>query len=218
MLRVVTSTIIALLVILTGSAERASGMSTVVFSNLNAGTYSANEALSISGSSTFFEFDQGGSFTPSADYTLDSISAALTHSAGTNAIDLSLMSDDAGVPGAVIESWSFVNLPQFGTTNTALAAGSSTLHPLLMAGTPYWVVASAGAADSDMGFNLNTLGQKGRAFKYGGSWTFDGTSNAPAFQVEGTLAAAAVPEPSTVLLMGLGLVGLGYAGQRKLVS
>jgi len=28
----------------------------------------------------------------------------------------------------------------------------------------------------------------------------------------------AVPEPSTVVLMGLGLVGLGYAGRRKLVS
>jgi len=31
-------------------------------------------------------------------------------------------------------------------------------------------------------------------------------------------AVAAVPEPSTVVLMGLGLVGLGYAGRRKLVS
>jgi hypothetical protein len=27
-----------------------------------------------------------------------------------------------------------------------------------------------------------------------------------------------IPEPSTVILMGLGLVGLGYVGRRKLVS
>ncbi len=31
-------------------------------------------------------------------------------------------------------------------------------------------------------------------------------------------AVAAIPEPATVLLMGLGLVALGYAGRRKLVS
>jgi hypothetical protein len=29
---------------------------------------------------------------------------------------------------------------------------------------------------------------------------------------------AAIPEPATVVLMGLGLVGLGYAGRRKLMS
>lgn len=31
-------------------------------------------------------------------------------------------------------------------------------------------------------------------------------------------ANAAIPEPSTIVLMGLGLVGLGYAAHRKLVS
>jgi len=32
-----------------------------------------------------------------------------------------------------------------------------------------------------------------------------------------TLAVVAVPEPSTVVLMGFGFVGLGYMGRRKLV-
>jgi hypothetical protein len=40
----------------------------------------------------------------------------------------------------------------------------------------------------------------------------------PSFLEVGEWAPAAIPEPSTIVFMGLGLVGLGYAGRRKLVS
>jgi len=44
-------------------------------------------------------------------------------------------------------------------------------------------------------------------------------ADSPGGDAVGTLhitSAEAIPEPSTIVLMGLGLVGLGYAGRRKL--
>jgi len=44
------------------------------------------------------------------------------------------------------------------------------------------------------------------------------TTVASGLLIDNVTITAAIPEPSTIILMGLGLVGLGYAGRRKLMS
>ena len=157
------------------------------------------------------DFDQGGSFTPSADYTLDSITVAFSYFSGTNAFDLWLMSDSAGVPGAIIETFGFTNVPGSGTLLTA----ASVLNPVLSAGTPYWLIASA-QGDGALGWHRNNTGDQTLALRANDGIFFVADAEvAPAFQVEGTPLGAAVPEPASLTLLGVGLAGAGVRRWRQ---
>jgi hypothetical protein len=203
MKRIPAALLIALIALFCRTSAEAS---TIVFSNLGPGnSYNGSGAYVISGSTTIFgDLDQGSQFVPSQTVTLDSIEAALTYDRGPNAMELWLMSDDAGVPGSILESFSFTNLPPFDSTSTALAVGTSASHPLLMAGTQYWVIASTDG-DTRGDFNLNSTGDTGDVVRMdGGSWILF-NAQAAAFRVSGT-EAAPVPEPVSIVLLGSGLV------------
>src|SRR4030095_9287611 len=109
-----------------------------IFSNLGAGgSYNCCQGWAVYGSAAPIDLDRGSPFVPLNAYTLDSVEAALTWSNVTNAVDIWLMSDSSGVPGAILETFHIVNLPTFRTSSTALATVASTLHPLLSAGVPF---------------------------------------------------------------------------------
>jgi hypothetical protein len=97
--------------------------------------------------------DAAMAFTPTADYTLDSISVAATHivsqgdGPSSDLANVYLMSDLSGAPGSVIESFQ-VTMAQstlVGQTSQLQEplVGLSVLHPLLTSGTQYWLVMSA---------------------------------------------------------------------------
>lgn len=131
-----------------------------------------------------------------SDYTLDSITAALTFANGpVNEVILSLETDQNNQPGAILESWTIDNLPRTGLPASATTV-DSTLHPLLQAGVQYWVVAS----NPDPSFQSSNTWNFTSPDVQGTVWTNNsGTSVASqsAFSVSGS---SAVPEPATLTL------------------
>jgi len=144
----------------------------------------------------------GQEFTPTASYTLDQIDIAGT----TNFFSihsLTLAADSGGLPGAAIESLQFA-----AGTDTLLVATSAT-HPLLLAGTTYWVW--SGFVYGLDQWNLNSTGATGGRAIDVSSWASQGTSTQLAIEITGT---AAVPEPASGLIAFLGLAALTLAKSR----
>lgn len=145
------------------------------------------------------------SFTGLPPHLLDSIEVAAGWASGANQLTVSLMDDVGGLPGAVIESFSFSNqMGSFGDPKPLLV-GTSVLRPLLTPDTDYWLIASApdgtvAAWNESFPQVLGTI-----AWSYGGgeSW---GTDSFPmgAFRITGT----PIPAPGALLL---GMIGLGSA-------
>lgn len=182
----------------------------IIFSNLGPGdTYDDRAAWTVGG--PFSAADDavaiGQSFAPAADVTFDAVEVALTWITGTNAATISLMSDLGGHPGTVLESFQFADLPQIGTTNTELALGDSSHHPVLHGGSQYWIVATADG-DAFMGWAWNNTAQFGRSIRINDQpWRADPSFASAAFRVRGSQLQTVVPEPTPLLLAGPALIG-----------
>lgn len=157
------------------------------------------------------------SFVPAGDYFLDSIDFAARWLDGTNQLTVYLESgatppDD--LAASAIESWSFTNLSSLATVYTA----TSLDHPLLTAGTTYWVVLSADDLVNTLaGWCWNDQGIIGFSLRHTavGPWAVNSGAATPAFDVNGTPAFAGVPEPGTLTLLGMGIVGMASLLRRR---
>ena len=160
-----------------------------------------------------YDWSQGNAFTVSGnDYYLDRVSAALSWVDGVNKIDLQIWDDNGGLPGSILESWTFTNqMGSFGNNNPPLV-GVSTLSPVLYAGETYYVIAYAPTGPQWSAFNMNDFGYRlPRAVSQDdqASWSVS-DGDAAAFRVEGTI----VPEPGLISLGGL-LLGAGALWLRR---
>jgi hypothetical protein len=160
-----------------------------------------------------FNHADQASFTSAATVTgMDIYSSADTGFVSTT---IRIFNDLGGLPGTLV-------VPEFteiiSVIDTAgLPIGSSltrkhvdfTTAVLLDANTTYWF--SMTGTNSDLGLALygaSTIAD-GEHFNRFGSGVWTPSFSDTAFRLSGTLAA--IPEPGTLAILGLGLVGLGFA-------
>ncbi len=142
--------------------------------NAGAGIHWINDYLSLGLGASDQDYAQA--FTASGSgYNILSIELALSRYSGENEVDISLLADAAGLPGAVLQTWHLSGaLPVFPSNNAPVAVSTTSL--VLTDGVQYWVaVSTPGPLDSEIIWHRNTVGYLGLAagrhvFNGGGSW------------------------------------------------
>jgi hypothetical protein len=159
-------------------------------------------------------------FSPSSTSPLFGIDLAIgvaTSVSGVEPFTLALRSSDGGVPGSTIESWNLATNFRVTQCTNCFETASSTLRPVLQAGTQYWlVVLPHPDFDGDWMLSLRSnpaIGTIGLSSDSGTTWTAMPNSQLGAFDVTGV---SSTPEPSTLVLLAGGLLGLPIAARRKL--
>lgn len=153
-------------------------------------------------------------FTPDGDFTLTQIGVALLHITGTNSAMLSLDSSIGGLPDGTIESWTLTPLPPFGS-NTILQTVTPDIPVSLVSGTQYWLVVSPIASDTNDVWNFSltdTISPIAASHNGGSSFSLTPLSQRPAFDVLGNPVGNEVPEPSSLELLAIGIVGVIILG------
>lgn len=158
------------------------------------------------------EFDIASKFSTGASaYTLDSVRLAVVKTVSANPDDdftMWLMADNAGKPGAIIESVDYTGPVGIYGSNVLVNAAGSTV---LAANTSYWIGIGSTFPDSVHWYvnDIGLLSEGAMAFlPTGGSWTLQ--NNPRAFEVNGTVipTTVPVPEPGTLALVAVAMAAL----------
>jgi hypothetical protein len=147
--RVLYATASMLLLASAGPLGTPASASTIIYSTFGPDdTFDLSSGWTIGGTQVNV---QGLQFTPAENGVVETIEIAGYRNAGGASMNVSLMADAGGQPGAVIET---VPICCFGDA-AAIQLAYSVLTPLLTGGTKYWLVVSAPNAGDTFGWSRN---------------------------------------------------------------
>ena len=168
------------------------GRAEVICSNLNPdGRYASGAGSNVRGCCIIpdIKLEWAVGFVAADDTRLETVELALQNQGGaSDAVEIQLLASDAGSPGNLIESFGVVSdLPDFGTSNSILILVTSSLQPLLEAGTEYFVAVLPADPETETAWNNNRIGANGGVFLSAddGPWSSHGGTQ-PALRVSGT--------------------------------
>ena len=153
----------------------------------------------------------------------DSAQLALAYRGGTNALDISLRTDQNGIPGgSALETIQITKI----NADPGIVTVNSALHPILSAGVSYWLVATYGAANTNIAWLFNSQGRVGLAayradtLTAQGNWVSAPTLTDAAYSISGSavpVAVGVVDAPSSGVLTAIAGLGLlsGHQFQRR---
>ena len=218
--------LIVLVAALLGAVPSFAGQ--IFFSNLvEPGDQYGPDGLGIGHTPSFLPGETGEvisatKFTSPVAFRLSSIELPLGYASGLvpngpNQVDVFLISDAAGLPGNIIESWHLLNLPTTSPT-IPLTTIASSLNPVLTPGQQYWVAASGGPSTFDMwSLTLFQGASSGpdasRVIRNGVDSGWVGVSDARTGAL--VVTGDPVPEPTPLFLVLLGFVSFAAIWAKK---
>jgi PEP-CTERM motif-containing protein len=161
------------------------------------------------------------SFVPTETVTLTDATLAVDWYSGNSPMNVYIESSVGGAPGAILDT-----LTQVGTFPTGgypiateLVDFTCSVCSVLDAGTTYFIVDQQSNTHTGSNWDESTVVNNGIYFNELGSatgpWISSGGAST-AFEVNGTTSVATTPEPSTLFLLGTGVLGLAGSIRRKL--
>jgi len=172
-------------------------------------------------------------FTPGGNFTLTDVMLPLQSGGSlTGTLNVYLTANNAGIPGAVLESWLGVTGEAVALPQVNALTLTSILNPTLSEGDKYWLVVGPATASSAAKWNKTWFGPAASALNslsngtpnagiptLAGPWAFDGDDLVNAFAIDGTpLGTSPVPEPAPLAFMGAVLLGILVVSRRRIIT